>query len=721
MRILGALGLLYIGLSVCVEVQQAARPVEVHPETHHAAKEPRLETEEAQPAVETTGEAAKEAKEAKLRKEAAVGIDLGTTYSCVFVYPKDASSPRLLYIDNYETMPSVVYMKEMRDASGNVSFGPIVGRPAIHEYNIEKKANYYFSNFKRGMGIGELSDITSKVDKLKEHANYPILSKTINGKKKVVFQIVHNGKVAKEITPEDLSALVLKKIYDVVAKEYIVSKLVVTVPAYFDPNRRAATALAAEVAGFPKPEIREEPVAAAYAHQYDMRILNYNKDEKVFVFDLGGGTFDVSVVEAGEDVLDVTAKVGDNYLGGENANDNLTDYFKSVISDEKKYDISKNADDQLRLRNLVEEMKRRLCDKVNESDIKTGHQVSEEFLYDGVNAIELTLSIEKFNEFNKEFYARIMSKLTGADGILGLDDKNKVDSSTVTRVLLVGGSTRIPHIRRMVGDIFGVKKIYTDGVDADTIVARGACLLAAYSAGFLGESKQVILIDSVNLSLGICVNENTFETMIKKGSTIPAENKREFTTAENNQTVVRIKVAQGERARFSDNIHLGHFELELAGNQPRGVPRIEITVGIDENGNISVKAQDMDTKKEKKVTFDARVARVSPEDFNEMQKNAELYAQQDREFTERVHAVSSLQAVLDSASKQLSAASVPEDIKNKAEAMIEKVKMWLERNKNDASKSEIDSKSSEFTQEFAALLEPPAAVPEAKEAGREEL
>lgn len=660
-----------------------------------------------------------------LMKEAAVGIDLGTTFSSVGITTRD-SNEKVVFITSPggdEVFPSVVYFR--KGPEGGPKYEALAGWPAEQLYNSEGNASMHFSAFKRGMGLAALADIDSKVADIQRNSPSPIYVEDIGGKKKVAYKIQEPGESTyASVTPEELSTHVLAMLKEYVAKNYKIAGLTVTVPAYFDSNQIAATVAAAESAGLPTPSIFAEPAAAAFAHTYDLMregVVNEKevKDMNICVFDLGGGTFDVSIVEAAAGFMLVSSYAGNNFLGGENVNDNLTNHFADFIKKNTGFDVMGVQNVKLRLRCLVEEMKKELCNKVRESaDRKGSHSVNKPFFYTGDKSITLSLTNDEFNSLNEGFYKKIreaMSLLLEGDGT---EAHPGYDKSSVDRVLLVGGSTRIPRVIEIVEEIFGASKIHSEGINADTIVARGASLYTANTLKFLREAEQIQVVDSVPLSLGIRTDANNFEPIILKGALVPASGTKEFTTAQDNQTKVKISVGQGERAEFSANHHIGDFELSLAGNQPRGVPRIAITVTIGSDGTLEVEAEDVQTKKKERVVFEPKVARITPEQVKKMEEDARLNAEADKEFREKYNLVKKFESAMDIAVSQETLGLVGADVKKDIEEYVQKTRLWLERNK-ELPRMDIEQRMQQFDEEIKGFLS--SAKPEAKEKGREEL
>lgn len=665
---------------------------------------------------------------ADLREAVAVGVDLGTTYSCISVYSPSAKDTKfVLSSGGDETYPSVVYFRKMSSDDGKKSkYEAIAGWPAEQMYNAEGNANTYFYAFKRGMGIEDLANIDKKIEEIKRNASVPIFVEKVGDKKRVAYKIQEPSRDEYEsVTPEELSSHVLRMLKDQIGKEYKIQGLTVTVPAYFDVNQIAATVKAAEMAGLPTPTIWKEPSAAAFAHTYDLikkreKTKKEVEDMNICVFDLGGGTFDVSIVESSSDgFMMVPCYGGNNFLGGENVNDNLTKYFAEYIKSNTGFDVMENQNVKLRLRNLVEEMKRALCDEVRKSPGRRANSsVSRTFIYDGEKSVNLELTNEKFNELNMDFYSKIRKTM---DVLLSGDGKeNKgYDKNSIHRVLLVGGSTRIPKVIDIVEEIFGPDKIYYEGINADTIVARGAALYTASALEMLAESEQITTADSVPLSLGICTEEDHFEAIITKGALTPATGTKEFTTAQDNQTKVRIRLAQGGLESFKENIYLGDIELDLPGNQPRGVPRIAVTMDIDSHGKIYLKAVDIQTNKVADSFFNSTTPSMTSEDIERFEERVQ--SEENQELVKKREVVKKLEYALEQAESPKFVEIIPENIKKDAMEYVQKTRLWLEKHKEVAPRIHIEEKLQEFDSGMKEFLSSGAKPAEEKEVGREEL
>lgn len=497
-----------------------------------------------------------------------IGIDLGTTNSCVAVL--EGGEP--VVIANKEgarTTPSVVAFK-----NGERQVGEVAKRQSITNPNT-------ISSIKRHMGT-----------------DYKV---TIEDK---------------QYTPQEVSAMILTHLKEY-AEDYLgekVSKAVITVPAYFNDAERQATKDAGKIAGLEVERIINEPTAAALAYGLE----KMDQDQKVLVFDLGGGTFDVSILELGDGVFEVLATAGDNRLGGDDFDQKIIDYLVAEFKKENGVDLSQDKMAMQRLKDAAEKAKKELSGV-------TSAQISLPFITAGEAGplhLEVTLSRAKFNELTADLVERTMVPTRQALKDAGLS------ASEIDQVILVGGSTRIPAVQEAVKNATG--KEPHKGVNPDEVVAMGA----AVQGGVLtGDVKDVVLLDVTPLSLGIETMGGVFTKLIDRNTTIPTSKSQVFSTAADNQPAVDIHVLQGERSMAADNKTLGRFQLTDIPPAPRGIPQIEVTFDIDKNGIVNVKAKDLGTQKEQKITIQSDSG-LSEEDIERMVKEAEANSEADKKRKE---------------------------------------------------------------------------------------
>ncbi|NDB28312.1 molecular chaperone DnaK [archaeon] len=574
----------------------------------------------------------------KTKKEPVIGIDLGTTNSVVSIL--EQGEPKVIpTAEGGNLIPSVVNFA----SDGTRSVGVIAKRQIVSD------ATNTVAESKREMGT----------DKTYE----------IHGKK---------------YTPQEIGAFILQKAKSD-AEAYLgqtVNKAVVTVPAYFSDSQRKATRDAGKIAGLEVLRIVAEPTAAALAYGLDK-----SDAETILVFDLGGGTFDVSVLEIDEGIVEVQATSGNNKLGGKDFDDAIVDWLASEFKKEQGVDLTKDKTAMQRLKDAAEQAKIELS-TVQKANINIPYVTADQT---GPKHLNIDLTRAKFDDLTADLVQATIGPMRRA-----IEDA-EISINNLNKILLVGGSTRIPAVQKAVKEITG--KDPDKSIDPDLVVSMGAAIQGAILAG---EIDDVLLLDVTPLTLGIETLGGVMTTLIERNTTIPTRQSQVFSTAADNQTSVEIHVLQGERAQAKDNISLGRFSLVGIPSAPRGVPKIEVTFDIDSNGIVQVSAKDQGTGQEQKITIDSQTS-LSEQEIQDKIRDAEKFAEEDQKVKERIQTRNEAEAMVyqfDQTIEQLGD-KLDENDKSMLSEKKDAIKAALESDDME----QIKSAKSDFEQAFSSLAQ----------------
>ncbi|MFW6040864.1 MAG: molecular chaperone DnaK [Thermoplasmatota archaeon] len=571
-----------------------------------------------------------------------IGIDLGTTNSAMAIM--EGGEPTLITNSEGERItPSVVAFKE----DGERLIGELAKRQAV------KNPDRTITSIKRKMG----ADYKVKIDD-------------------------------KEYTPEQISAMILQKLKRD-AEEYLgeeIKDAVITVPAYFNEPQREATKNAGEIAGFNVRRVLNEPTASAMAYRMEEK----EKVETILVFDLGGGTFDVSILEIGDGVYDVLSTSGNTQLGGDDWTEKIVNWCVNKFKEDTGIDIKNNREALQRITEASEKAKKELSTR-EKTEINLPYLTADE---DGPKHLDIELTRGEFQRMTRDLVEKTKGPLD-----IALDDAD-LSPKDIEEVIMVGGSTRLPAIKDFVKDYFDMEPNLK--INPDECVAVGAAIQAGVISGEVKE--DIVLLDVTPLSLGVETLGGVTTTLIERNTTIPTEESKIFTTAQDNQTAVTIHVVQGERAMAKDNHSLGQFNLTGIPPSPKGVPQIEVTFKIDENGILHVSAEDKGTGKEESITVEA-TSQLSEEEIERMKREAEQHAEEDKKKKERIQTRNEAMALVDSAERTLEEMEdkIDESLKKEIQEKVNELNDAIEEDnyeKIKKKKEELSKKVQEIGQQM---------------------
>ena len=615
-----------------------------------------------------------------------IGIDLGTTNSCVAVM-EGGEAKVIVNEEGNRTTPSIIAFKDNDKLVGQVAKRQAVTNPENTIYSAKRFIGRRFDEIQE-----EIKRIPCKI--IKKGNNDCAFSVTDGGKEKIV-------------SPEEVGAAVLTKLKKV-AEDYLgheISDAVITVPAYFNDAQRQATKDAGKIAGLNVKRIINEPTAAALAYGSEKK-----KDEKIAVYDLGGGTFDISVLEVGDNVVEVRATNGDTHLGGDNFDELILDWLIDEFKKDQGIDLKSDKMALQRLKEAAEKAKIELS-STQETEINLPFITADS---SGPKHLNLKLSRAKFDQLTEKLVQRSLGPCEKA-----LEDAGWAISD-IDEIILVGGSTRIPAIQKAVTDFFG--KGPNKSVNPDEVVALGAAIQGGV---LVGDVKDVLLLDVTPLSLGLETLGGVMTKLIERNTTIPVKKSQVFSTAADNQSSVQVHILQGEREMSSDNKSLGTFELVGIPPAPRGVPQIEVTFDIDVNGILNVSAKDLGTGKEQAIQVKAKSG-LSDEEINRMVKEAEANSESDREKKEQVMLRNDLDSLVYQTEKMIAdnKDKFKEETVSAAELAIDHAKKTSVKSSEELTKEEIKAafeKLQSAAQALSAeLYSQQTKTPPAEDSGTEE-